>query len=116
MMKDATYELFGNRYAFLGREDYEVKSQLELPLFETGTEALQRQLVQAFAGRTITYQQLTDAAYPDPRFHMFVDTHFRTAIAVLIAAGVVVKGARTTRKATAVSGDDLLIFPPLQAI
>ena len=115
-MKDATYELFGDRYAFLGRDDYEVKAQLELPFFETGTQVLQGQLLRVFEGRTVTYQQLTDEAYPDPRFHMFIDTHFRTAIVALIAAGTVAKRRVTTQKELAVSGDDVLKFPAAQNV
>jgi three-Cys-motif partner protein len=110
-MKDATYELWGDRYAFLGREDYEIRSQLELPLFETGQAALKRVLAQVFAGRELSYQQLTDEAYPDPRFRMFIDRHFREALVGMIAEGGVRKQAVSTKRPLAVSGDDRLIFP-----
>lgn len=109
-MKDATHaESASGQFAYLGRDDFGAKSQL--PLFEHDPAALQTGLLEVFAGRTISFDELCDAAYPNPRLFRYVESDFRRALHTLVAEAKITKIAVTTKTPRGLAGKDELKFP-----
>ena len=110
-MKDATFEVGGWQHAFLGRDDFAVTGQPELPDINTDPQGLKQRLLEAFSGRDIEYRHLLNEAYPDPRFHMWVERHFRLALVELVISRRVQKIPVSTKRVNALSDRDRLVFP-----
>lgn len=114
-MKKATYAVGGWQYAFLGRDDFSARAQIEIPEFRPGNkEPLKELLMTTFAGSELAYERLLDEAVPDRQFFWWVDKHFHDALGELIAEKRIRKTPVSTKSERGVSGDDLLRFPPTQ--
>lgn len=109
-MKDATHEESAHGgSAFLGKDDFGARAQLEL----FGEDAEVREgLLEVFASRTITFDELCDEAYPDPRFPRAVEADFRKALNALATEGRIRKTPVTSSTTRGLRGADLLQFPP----
>jgi three-Cys-motif partner protein len=112
VMKDTTYYVGGWHHAFLGRDDFAVTGQAELPFFETDLRELKEQLLRTFSGQDIEYVELLRVAYPDPRFHMWIAKHFREALVELVAEERIHKTPVDTRGKRGLRDHDRLRFPP----
>lgn len=118
-MKDATYEVGGWRYAFLGKDDFAVTGQTELPIFDTDLSDLKTRLLEVFAEQELAYdppsqtgeRNLLNEVYPSPRFHMRIEKHFHQALMELIGEGKVEKLPVDTRSQRGLRGRDKLRFP-----
>jgi three-Cys-motif partner protein len=111
-MKDATWEESQGAFAFLGKDDFATTGQLRLPVFDADVPGLKARLGQVFAGKIMAYEDLLNEAYPDPRFHMFVERHFRSALNEMAKDGAVTKIPITSKTQRGLSGGDQLRFPP----
>lgn len=118
-MKDAAYDVGGRRYAFLGKDDFAVTGQAELPIFDTETWELKARLLDRLAGQEWAYdppgqagqRSLLNELYPDPAFHMWIEKHFHEALTELISEGKVEKVPVDTRGRRGLRGRDKLRFP-----
>ncbi len=118
-MKDATFEIGGWQHSFLGRDDFATTGQAELPMFDTDIPALRQRLLEVFAGRELPYDPptgsaesgLLNEAYPDRRFHMWIERHFHGALTELITQGTIHKTPVSTLGIRGLRGEDRIRFP-----
>lgn len=123
-MKDATHQIGGWRSAFLGADDFAVTGQLELPDFATDRATLKQQVLNAFAGRDLPYDPpsgssesgFLNEAYPDPRFHMWVEKDFHAGLVELISEGKIRKTPVDTKGGRGLRGKDRIQFPGAQQL
>ena len=98
------------QFAYLGKDDFGARLQLLLP-FQDDQTSLRARLLEIFAGRTLSFDELCDEAYPDPRFYVYVESDFRGALLGLISRGEMIKHSVTTRTIRGLRGRDRLQFP-----
>jgi hypothetical protein len=123
-IKDASFDEGGWRHSFLGKDDFVESGQAELPFFETDLTSLKQQLISVFAGRELPYDPsgtsaeagLLNEAYPDPRFHMWIERHFHRALVELIRDLTVRKTPVSTSGRRGLQGGDRLHFPPARQL
>jgi hypothetical protein len=113
-MKEATKEVGGWHFAFLGRDDFSHTGQLELPDFGPDNVAqLQDLLLETFAGREIAYEDLLNEAVPHRKFFWWIDKDLHGAIQGLAREGRVTKIPVTSRTQRGLADRDRLRFPPV---
>lgn len=123
-MKDATHQVGGWRSAFLGADDFAVTGQLALPDFATDRATLKQQILNVFAGRELAYDppsgssepNFLNEAYPDPRFHMWVEKDFHAALIELIQEGKARKTPVDTKAARGLRGRDRIQFRAIKQL
>lgn len=123
-MKDATHQVGGWRSAFLGADDFAVTGQLALPDFATDRATLKQQILNVFAGREFAYDppsgssepNFLNEAYPDPRFHMWVEKDFHAALIELIQEGKARKTPVDTKAARGLRGRDRIQFRAIKQL
>jgi hypothetical protein len=93
-------------------DDFTTKAQL--PLFDDSQDVLKVRLGQIFAGRDTQYEDLLNEAYPDPRFHMYIEKHFHPALQDMAKEAKVTKIPVTSKTTRGLRGRDRLLFPSLR--